>query len=184
MEVARARPDLQIEAGNGFEVVIEDVGRGGDHDFEGAVLAQEIGREDFDRGLRGAAPDRVDDIGEVLRAAIGEVVAVDRRDDDMLEAEGGDRFGDAVGFAVRPAAAGRPVRTLQKAQARVQVSPMIIMVAWRFSQHSPMLGQPASSQTVCRPFSRTISRVRAYSGEPAARTRIQAGLGRTAVSGR
>ena len=28
-------------------------------------------------------------------------------------------------------ASGRPVRTLQKLQARVQVSPMIIMVAWR-----------------------------------------------------
>ncbi len=48
-----------------------------------------------------------------------------------------------------------PVLTLQKAQARVQVSPMIIMVAWRFSQHSPMLGQPASSHTVCKPPART-----------------------------
>ena len=52
--------------------------------------------------------------------------------------------------------AGRPVLTLQKAQARVQVSPMIMKVACFFSQHSPMFGQPASSQTVCRPFSRTI----------------------------
>ena len=33
---------------------------------------------------------------------------------------------------------------------------MIIMVAWRWVQHSPILGQPASSQTVCRPCSRTI----------------------------
>ena len=56
-------------------------------------------------------------------------------------------------------AAGSPVFTLQKAQARVQVSPMIIMVAWRFSQHSPMLGQPASSQTVCSPFARTMPAV-------------------------
>ena len=53
-------------------------------------------------------------------------------------------------------APGRPVFTLQKAQARVQVSPMIIMVAWRFSQHSPIFGQPASSQTVCRRCSRTM----------------------------
>ncbi len=51
--------------------------------------------------------------------------------------------------------------TLQKPQARVQTSPMIIMVAWLFSQHSPMLGQPASSQTVTRPCSRTIARVAA-----------------------
>ena len=58
---------------------------------------------------------------------------------------------------------GSPVRTLQKAQARVQVSPMIIMVAWRLVQHSPMLGQPASSHTVCRPCSRTMARVSANS---------------------
>ena len=52
-----------------------------------------------------------------------------------------------------------PVFTLQKAQARVQVSPMIIMVACLWVQHSPILGQPASSQTVCRLCSRTMARV-------------------------
>ncbi len=56
---------------------------------------------------------------------------------------------------------GRPVLTLQKEQARVQVSPMIIMVACFFDQHSPMLGQPASSQTVVRRFSFTMARVSA-----------------------
>ena len=49
-----------------------------------------------------------------------------------------------------------PVFTLQKAQALVQVSPMIMKVACFFDQHSPMLGQPASSQTVTSLFSRTI----------------------------
>ena len=49
-----------------------------------------------------------------------------------------------------------PVFTLQKAQARVQVSPMIMKVACFFDQHSPMLGQPASSQTVTSLLSRTI----------------------------
>ena len=53
-------------------------------------------------------------------------------------------------------APGKPVFTLQKAQALVQVSPMIMKVACFLDQHSPMLGQPASSQTVTRPFSRTI----------------------------
>ena len=50
-----------------------------------------------------------------------------------------------------------PVRTLQKAQARVQVSPMIMKVACFFDQHSPMFGQPASSHTVTRPLSFTIA---------------------------
>ena len=53
-----------------------------------------------------------------------------------------------------------PVATLQKEQARVQVSPMIIMVACLMVQHSPMFGQAASSQTVTRPCSFTIERVR------------------------
>ncbi len=53
---------------------------------------------------------------------------------------------------------GRPVLTAQKPQARVQVSPRIMIVAVRWSQHSPMLGQWASSQTVLseRPRSRPL----------------------------
>ena len=54
---------------------------------------------------------------------------------------------------------GIPVLTLQNEQARVQVSPMIIMVACFLDQHSPMLGQPASSQTVTSLFDFRISRV-------------------------
>ena len=52
-----------------------------------------------------------------------------------------------------------PVRTLQKAQARVHVSPMIMKLACFFDQHSPILGQPASSHTVTRLCWRTISLV-------------------------
>ena len=59
-------------------------------------------------------------------------------------------LGDMVRF-MRVERAGQAGLTLQKAQARVQVSPMIMKVACFFSQHSPILGQPASSQTVCRP---------------------------------
>ena len=46
---------------------------------------------------------------------------------------------------------GLPVLTLQKPQRRVQVSPRIMKVAVPRSQHSPMFGQAASWQTVCRP---------------------------------
>src|SRR6476469_1006432 len=81
-------------------------------------------------------------------------------------------------------APGMPVLTLQKAQARVQVSPMIMKVACFLSQHSPILGQPASSQTVTRPFSLTIRRVSAYPRVFGARTRIQSGFGGDSASGR
>ncbi|EHD14882.1 hypothetical protein CIN_08150 [Commensalibacter intestini A911] len=43
---------------------------------------------------------------------------------------------------------GRPVATLQNAQALVQIFPKIITVAWRFVQHSPIFGQAASVHTV------------------------------------
>ena len=52
-----------------------------------------------------------------------------------------------------------PVATLQNAQARVQVSPMIMIVACFLAQHSPMFGHAASSQTVARLRSRIILRV-------------------------
>ena len=52
-----------------------------------------------------------------------------------------------------------PVATLQKAQARVQMPPMIMKVACFFSQQPPILGQPASSHTVTRLLDLTISRV-------------------------
>src|SRR5260370_38677219 len=77
-----------------------------------------------------------------------------------------------------------PVLTLQKAQARVQVSPMIMKVACFLSQHSPMFGQPASSHTVTRPFSLTLFWVSAYPRVFGARTRIQSGLGGDNASGR
>ena len=68
-------------------------------------------------------------------------------------------IGDAGGFVGGKRRRAGRCATLQKAQARVQVSPMIIMVAWRCDQHSPMLGQAASSQTVTRPLARIRARV-------------------------
>ena len=94
----------------------------------------------------------------------------------MRQAELGDRVGDVLRLVADRAAPGSPVLTLQKAQARVQVSPMIMKVACFFSQHSPILGQPASSQTVTSLFSRTMRLVSAHCGEPGALTRIQSGL--------
>jgi hypothetical protein len=73
---------------------------------------------------------------------------------------------------------------LQKAQARVHVSPMIIMVAWRCDQHSLRLGQPASSHTVVRPCWRTMLRVSATTGPADSLTRSHSGRGKRGVSGR
>src|ERR1022692_3319588 len=47
--------------------------------------------------------------------------------------------------------AGLPVAIWQKSHRLVHWSPPMRKVASRSSQHSKMLGQPASSQTVCKP---------------------------------
>ena len=73
-------------------------------------------------------------------------------------------------------ARGIPVLTLQKAQARVQVSPRIITVACFLLQHSPIFGHAASSHTVVRLFERISARVAAKPAEVGALTRIQSGL--------
>ena len=93
--------------------------------------------------------DRADHAARTRGAVVGQVVAVDAGDDRVAQAHARDRAGDARGssgsFQV-----GLPVLTLQKPQRRVHVSPRIMNVAVPRSQHSPMFGQAASWQTVCR----------------------------------
>ena len=56
-------------------------------------------------------------------------------------------------------AVGMPVDTLQSAQARVQISTMIMKLACFCCQQPPIFGQPASSHTVTRLFDLTMLRV-------------------------
>jgi hypothetical protein len=60
---------------------------------------------------------------------------------------------------------------------------MSMKVAWRLPQHSPIFGQAASSQTVASRCWRKTSRVRSKACAPGALTLIQAGFGKTGVSG-
>ena len=74
--------------------------------------------------------DRADGLREMLGTAVSHIVAVYRCDDDVIEARA-----FLTASATRPgsntssASGGLPVAMLQKVQARVQTSPMIIMVA-------------------------------------------------------
>ena len=65
--------------------------------------------------------DRMDHVGEVLRAAIVEVVAVDRGDDDMRQPHLGDRLADIVRLVriERPRHAGGDVAEGAGARADV-----------------------------------------------------------------
>ena len=84
--------------GDRFEIVVEHVGLRRDDDFERAGLAQKIRRQHLDGRRRADAPDRFDHLREMARAAVGKIVAIDRGDDDMREAELGDGVGDARGL--------------------------------------------------------------------------------------
>ena len=60
---------------------------------------------------------------------------------------------------------------------------MIITVACRLPQHSLILGQAASSQTVRSRCARSVERVASKARAPGALTRIQGGFGSAGVSG-
>ena len=120
---------------------------------------------------------------ELPGAAVVEIVAVDRGDDDMVEAELRRPPRRHARGSCGSSWSGLPVATLQKAQARVQTSPRIITVACFCFQHSPIFGQAASSHTVLSFSSRIRSRVSRYSGEFGALTRIQSRLARRRIVG-
>jgi hypothetical protein len=58
-----------------------------------SVFAQEVRRQDLDRGRRSLLADRADRAGEMLGAAVGKIVAIDRGDDHVRQPELCDRVG-------------------------------------------------------------------------------------------
>ena len=105
----------------------------------------------------------------------GEVVASDAGQDHEPQAHllhgGGDPFG-----LILIDGSGRAVITSQKPHRRVHRSPRIRNVASRASQHSPMFGHIASSQTVCRSRPRMIDVSSAWLGPDASLTFSHGGL--------
>jgi len=63
-----------------------------------AGVALKIGDQRLDEDLRVAPLDLADRLGEVLGTAVREVVAVDRREHDVVEPDLGDRVRDVLGL--------------------------------------------------------------------------------------
>ena len=99
MEIPRPRANARVEPGHGLEVVVEDVGAGGDHRLQGAVFVAEIGGEHLDGGRRRGFADALDAAHELAGAAVLQVVAVDRGDDHVPEAHLG--HGDGQVFRLQ-----------------------------------------------------------------------------------
>ena len=77
MKIARPRPHVEISRRHGFQIVVEHIGFCRDDDFERAVLAKEVGRQNLDGGIRASRADGSDGLRKMFGAAIGEVVTVD-----------------------------------------------------------------------------------------------------------
>src|SRR3546814_3117140 len=73
--------------------MVVDVGRRLDDRLDRRVrLVAEIRSQNLDRGGRRVAPQRLDDLHELTRAAIGKIVPVHGRHDDMLKPQLGRRY--------------------------------------------------------------------------------------------
>ncbi len=119
--VAGAGPDSRVEARDGLQVVVEHVRTGLRRHLDRAGLAEEVGRQDLDRGAGRFRADGGDGGREVFRAAVGQVVPVHGGDDHVAEAERRDRTADPDRLVVveRPRVPGRDVAERARAGAGV-----------------------------------------------------------------
>src|ERR1700683_2281030 len=91
----RAAPGDGIQARNDLDVVVEHVGALGDDLGERHLLSLEVGGEHLDLAAGRLAAHLADDADERGGALVGQVVAVDGRDDGVAQAHARDRAGDA-----------------------------------------------------------------------------------------
>ena len=95
--VNRVSPHAVIEPRHRFDIVVEDVRLRFDHPVDRRHVAQEIGCENLD-GRPGPLPDTLHTLIEMIGPAVRQIIARDRRDDDMRQAEPRGRFGHASRF--------------------------------------------------------------------------------------
>ena len=80
-----AHPGMQ--AADGLDVVVEDVGPCCEHGLERVLLdTEEVGRQHLDGGIGNLVMQRPDDRRVLAGTPVGDVVAIDGRDDDVTEA--------------------------------------------------------------------------------------------------
>ena len=88
---------MLLQPGDGLEVMVEHLGRGGEDDVDQLAAPVEIGREHLDRGT-GSPAHGQDALAEVFGAAVGKVVARDGGDDHVAQSQPVARFGQALGL--------------------------------------------------------------------------------------
>ena len=99
VRVVGARAGLLVQARHGFQVVVHHVRRGAAEDVDGDVqAAAEVGHQGFDLSAGRGCAHRVDAVGEVLGAAVAQVVAVHRGHHHVLQPHRRHTFGQVLGL--------------------------------------------------------------------------------------
>ena len=97
--VTRTGTDRRVKPRDGFQVVVIDVRSGRDYGFDRFThLAAKVRGEDFDCRVGGIGPQCLDHLDELPGPAIGQVIAVNRGDHDMLKPQLGSRQCDVFRF--------------------------------------------------------------------------------------
>lgn len=99
----------ELQAFDGLDIVRDDVRVGVDDFSDEALLTLEVRDEYLDENPRMSGFDLADRLGEVTSPLIRQVVPVDRRQNDVIESDFGDRLGDVCGSS-GPTAPFRPFR--------------------------------------------------------------------------
>lgn len=100
MPVVRSRANLPVESWNGLDVVVQNVGKGFRKGFDRQGEATpKVRDQEFDPHRRHVLPEGFHDRLEMAGSPVGEVVPVNRCDDDVTEVHAPDGFREVKRFS-------------------------------------------------------------------------------------
>ena len=97
MEIARARADIQIERGHGFQIVIEHIWTASTR-FPARLFAQKIRCQNLNAGFGRSLSDGAYGAGKMFGTAILQIVTVNGCDNHMAQTQLDDGIGHARGL--------------------------------------------------------------------------------------
>ena len=98
VEIARARANGEIKPWHGLQIMIENIRLGFDDNFQRAIFAQEVRGQNFYRRAGRHIANGVNRVGEMLRPAIIQIIAVNAGNHHMAQPQLGHGFRDIGGL--------------------------------------------------------------------------------------
>src|SRR5206468_2899697 len=94
--VARTGANGPIEPRNRFDVVVQDIGTGIEHNLQGFVYPLKVGDQNFDAAIWSCPADFANGFRKNAGAAKIVIISIHAGDDGMLKAESSHSFGHAA----------------------------------------------------------------------------------------